>query len=129
MFTIEQIRNAHDQVKSGTDFPEYIQKIKKIGVISFVTWVKDSHTEYFGENDFTIQSSGMYDEKLISEVSNKLKFSEFLKEHQLGNTDYFQFCNDCAETGIEKWIVDLQEFTCKYYDRQGNEILKEVIPN
>jgi hypothetical protein len=28
MFTLEQIKQAHSQVKSGADFPRYIQTIK-----------------------------------------------------------------------------------------------------
>ena len=39
MFTVEQIESAHEKVKSGADFPHYIQEIKKIGVLSFETWV------------------------------------------------------------------------------------------
>ncbi len=52
MFTVTQIKEAHSKVKSGADFPKYIQEIKGFGVQSFVTFVNDSHTEYFGENDF-----------------------------------------------------------------------------
>lgn len=32
MFTIQQIKDAHSKVKSGADFPAYIQDIKKLGV-------------------------------------------------------------------------------------------------
>jgi hypothetical protein len=32
MFTIEQIKQAHNKVKSGADFPKYIQEIKKLGM-------------------------------------------------------------------------------------------------
>lgn len=32
MFTVEQIKTAHSKVKSGADFPAYIQDIKKLGV-------------------------------------------------------------------------------------------------
>lgn len=32
MFTVEQIEEAHSKVKSGTDFPNYIQEIKNLGV-------------------------------------------------------------------------------------------------
>lgn len=31
MFTIEQIKEAHSQLKSGADFPEYIREIKIFG--------------------------------------------------------------------------------------------------
>ncbi len=44
MFTIEEIEFAHAKIKSGADFPNYIQDIKKIGVVAFETWVSDSHT-------------------------------------------------------------------------------------
>lgn len=129
MFTITQIENAHSKVKSGADFPKYIQDIKKIGVLSFVTWVKDSRTEYFGVDSFSTQSTSKYAELNIAENSNKETFLKRLKIHQKGETDYFTFCKDCAENGIEKWVVDLKEMTCIYYDKTGTEILVEQIPS
>ena len=128
MFTIEQIEQAHANVKSGADFPAYIQKIKKLGVTGFETWVKDSHTDYLGENNFSISSKPKYAELTISPISDKENFITRLKEHQQGKTDYFAFCNDCAKTGIEKWVVSLSKMTCVYYDKSGNEILVEQIP-
>lgn len=128
MFTVEQIQAAHSQVKSGADFPKYIQEIKAMGVKGFVTWVKDSHTEYFGGNNFSIQSKSKYDELIISDQSNKENFISQLKVHQQGKTDYFTFCRDCAEWGIEKWVVNLDEMTCIYYDKKSNVILVEKIP-
>lgn len=128
MFTVEQIEQAHTNVKSGADFPAYIQKIKKLGVTGFETWVKDSHTDYFGENNFSISSKPKYAELTISPISDKENFITRLKEHQQGKTDYFAFCNDCAKTGIEKWVVSLSKMTCVYYDKSGNEILVEQIP-
>ena len=129
MFTVQQIEEAHKKVQSGADFPKYIQEIKGFGVQSFVTFVKDSHTEYFGENDFTTSSKPKYDDLAIAETTDSEKFKTQLKAHQQGKTDYFTFCKDCAETGIEKWIVDLNKMTCIYYDKSGNEILVEEIPN
>ncbi len=129
MFTIAQIHEAHDKVKSGADFPKYIQEIKNLGVIGFETFVVDSHTEYYGKDNFKTQSEAVYENLEINAISNKAEFVERLKIHQRGETDYFTFCNDCAETGIEKWIVSLVEMTCIYYDIDGNEILVEQIPS
>ena len=128
MFTIEQIKEAHSKVKSGADFPQYIQEIKILGVTAFETWVKDSHTEYFGVHNYRIASTPMYDDLVIIDSSDKTKFVHFLKIHQQGETDYFTFCQHCAETGIEKWFVCLDKMTCTYYDKAGNEILVEQIP-
>lgn len=114
MFTVNEIHEAHAKVKSGADFPKYIQEIKKMGVKSFETWVKDSHTNYFGANNFSTQSEAQYPDLSIQETSNKQEFARLLKIHQQGETDYFTFCNHCAETGIEKWIVDLDALTCTY---------------
>lgn len=129
MFTVEQIESAHSKVKTGADFPNYIKEIKELGVKSFETWVKDSHTEYFGENDFKTISESQYKDLAIADHSDQEKFIQQLKNHQRGETNYMKFCEDCAETGIEKWIVDLDQFTCIYYDKAGNEILKEEIPH
>jgi hypothetical protein len=32
MFTLEQIKSAHDKVQSGEDFPIYIQELIALGV-------------------------------------------------------------------------------------------------
>lgn len=128
MFTVEQIELAHSKVKSGSEFPKYIQEIKEIGVKEFITWVKDSHTEYFGDNAFQTSSKPKYEELTIADNSDKEMFSQYLKIHQKGETDYFTFCKHCAETGIEKWIVNLENMTCIYYNKAENEILVEIVP-
>ncbi|WP_394990841.1 DUF1398 domain-containing protein [Emticicia sp.] len=128
MFTIEQIEFAHSKIKSGAEFPKYIQEIKNIGVKAFETWVSDSHTEYFGESGFQTKSQPKYKDLTIADSSDKEKFIHYLKIHQQGEIDYFTFCKHCAETGIEKWLVILDKMTCTYYDKAENEILVEIVP-
>ena len=128
MFTVEQIEKAHSKIKSGAEFPKYIREIKEIGVTAFETWVADSHTEYFGKENFRTKSKPKYAEITIADSSDKNKFQEYLKIHQKGATDYFTFCKHCAETGIEKWIVNLDEMTCTYYDKAQTQILIEMVP-
>lgn len=128
MFTVQQIKEAHSKVKSGADFPKYIRDIKQLGVNAFETWVADSHTEYFGRDGYQTKSEPMYAKLDIAGKSDKEKFSNYLKIHQQGETDYTTFCRHCAETGIEKWFASLEEMTCTYYDLAGNKILVEQIP-
>lgn len=128
MFTLQQIEKAHENVRSGADFPQYIQDLIELGILSFETWVNDSHTEYLDKNGFSITSDAKYNELSIADSCNKDIFINRLKIHQKGETDYFTFCKDCAENGIEKWLVDLDKMTCIYYDKAGNEILVEQIP-
>ncbi len=128
MFTIQQIEAAHDKVKSGADFPEYIQEIKALGVTAFETWVIGSHTQYFGQDGYTTKSKPVYSDLQITDKSDARQFLEYLKMHQAGKTDYITFCSHCAETGIEKWYASLRDMTCTYYDKAGNIIHTEAIP-
>jgi uncharacterized protein YbcV (DUF1398 family) len=65
---------------------------------------------------------------IIADLVDAQKFKQGLKEHQQGKTDYPAFIALCAACGIEKWTVDLDEMSCVYYDKAGNEILAEEIP-
>lgn len=129
MFTVAQIEQAHERVKSGADFPQYIREIKAMGVTGFETWVKDSHTEYYGAGNYRVVSKAQYADLNIAVQSQPEQFARYLKIHQQGETDYYTFCTHCAETGIEKWIVSLEAMTCTYYDTEGKEILAEQIPS
>lgn len=128
MFTIDQILSAHSKVKSGADFPAYIQDLKKLGVTSYTTFVTDGHTEYFGDDDFKAASHPKYEILGISPNANADVFKSDLKAHQQGQSDYLTFCTQAAKSGVEKWTCDLIKMTCTYFDKDGNEILVEQIP-
>ena len=74
MFTIEQIKTAHSKVKSGADFPSYIQDLKQLGVTSYDSYVSDGHTNYFGENDFKITSPAKYETIAIANETDENQF-------------------------------------------------------
>ncbi|TRZ46475.1 phage envelope protein [Robertkochia solimangrovi] len=128
MFTLDEITAALAKVRSGKDFPEYIREIRKIGVIAFETRVKDNQTIYYGSDHYELFSPPLHEDLHIAAESNKESFLNNLKAHQSGETDYFRFCKDCARSGIEKWVVELRQLTCTYYDSDGNAIFCESIP-
>lgn len=127
-FTVEQIKAAHSKVKSGADFPAYIQDIKTLGVTRYETFVVDGHTEYYGGNGHRITSGPRYNAIAVAGRPDAEQFKTDLKAHQQGKTSYPAFCNDCAESGVEKWAVSISEMTCTYFDKRGKEILIEEIP-
>jgi uncharacterized protein YbcV (DUF1398 family) len=129
MFTVQQIKDAHSKTKTGADFPQYMQDIIALGVTSFETFVSDNHTDYYGKNNFKTSSEGRAEVLPISDNVNVDQFKLDLKTHQQGKTDYFTFLNDCAKSGIEKWVVVMEKMTCSYYDKSGNELVVEVIPS
>ena len=128
MFTVEQIKAAHSKVRSGADFPAYIQDIKKLGVTFYETFVIDGHTDYYGSDNYKTSSMARYEALTIATITNTGQFKVDLKAHQQGKTDYQTFISMCAGLGIEKWAVCINKMTCTYYDKAGNEILIEQIP-
>lgn len=128
MFTVDQIKIAHSKVKSGADFPAYIQDLKNLGVIQYETYVTDGHTDYHGENGYTASASGKYEPLEVAAHSNTSLFLADLKAHQQGHSDYLSFIQSCARYGVEKWIVSIEKMSCTYFDKAGNEMLIEQIP-
>lgn len=128
MLSLEDIKAAHAKVKSGADFPAYVQDLVKLGVTGYETFVSDGHVLYHTAAELQLQSLPKYESLLISDSSDAASFRAHLKNHQLGHSDYLTFCQQAAETGIEKWVVDTGEMSCTYYDKADNEILTERIP-
>ena len=129
MFTIEEIKTAHAKVKSGADFPSYIQEIKTLGVTHYEAYVSDGHIDYHGSDGYTATVPAKYEALIIAEITNGEEFKRELIAHQQGKTDFLTFIKMCATFGIEKWAICMDEMTCTYYDGSGNEILVENIPH
>lgn len=128
MFTVIQIKQIHSKVKSGADFPAYVQQLKGIGVLFYEHYVADGHTEYSGLDGYKTQSAPAYSLLEIAETSSIQSLTNSLRIHQNGETDYLTFCKHAAEAGIEKWTVDMINLTCTYFDKAGVNTLVENIP-
>ncbi len=127
MFTIQQIQESHARVKSGADFPQFIRELKAIGVKAYETYVKDGHSVYYDEENQSVASPPKYDDLEVADECNPNQFREYLELHQQGKTDYKMFCEHCAFTGIEYWLVDLGKMTCVYFAKEDVLVYEEVI--
>ncbi len=128
MFTVEQIKAAHSKVKSGADFPSYIQEIKSLGVTHYEAYVGDGHIDYHGDNNFVAKVPAKYEPLEIADTSKGEEFKAELAAHQQGKTDFLTFIKMCAAFGVERWAISMDKMTCTYYDKAGNQILVEKIP-
>ncbi|WP_426479079.1 DUF1398 domain-containing protein [Chryseobacterium sp. CBSDS_008] len=127
-FTIENIKAEHQKVKNGADFPQYIQAIKALGASHYKAYVSDGNTEYFNNENQSVQTGRKYDTLPISNTLNLENFKTKLRLHQQGGTDYMTFCKDCAENGINGWTMDLHAMTCNYFDQSESFVLTEKVP-
>jgi uncharacterized protein YbcV (DUF1398 family) len=128
MFTIEQIKAAHAKVKSGADFPGYIQEMKSLGIRSYEHFVADGHIQYYGDKKFSIAAKAKWAAMEVAAIGSVKKLQHSLAIHQQGKTSYPVFCQESASAGVKKWVVDTTKMTCIYYDRAGNQMLAETIP-
>lgn len=128
MFTSDQIKAAHSKVKTGADFPAYIKEIKSLGVTGYDTYVADGHVNYHGADGHSVTAPAKYETLTIADTYNGEEFTKELRAHQQGKTDYLTFINMCATTGIEKWAMDITQMTCTYYNKAGDKMLTEQIP-
>jgi len=128
MFTTAQLKTAHSKVKSGADFPCYIQEIKALGVTHYEAYVTDGKIDFHGPDGYSATVPAKYDRLAIADVTKPEEFKAELISHQQGKTDFLTFIKLCAIYGIEKWAVCMSQMTCTYYDKYGNEILVEKIP-
>lgn len=128
MFSLHQIKDASGKLKTGADFPAYVQDLLKIGVTEYVTFVTDGHTVFFGEEDFSIQSEDNFEPVEVAEETNREKFVQGLIEHQQGRLDFPGFCHLAAASGVARWMVDTNAKTCTYFNTAGEIVLSEHIP-
>ncbi|MCZ4222791.1 DUF1398 domain-containing protein [Pedobacter rhodius] len=129
MFNIEEIKAAELNIKTGADFPQFIKVIKGLGIVRNDVYVANGLSVYFDSEDYSAQvNPDGYPELVISDEPSSEKLNHALKNHQKGETDYFTFCKQAADAGVEKWVIDLEEMTCTYLDAEQNELVKENIP-
>ena len=128
MFTIEKIQVAEAKIKSGADFPNFIQEIKRMGVMRYDVFVINGMSIYYGSSDQVAQSAPIHEDLLIEQVADVVGLKDALKIHQNGATDYQTFCRQVAVAGVEKWIVDIESMIVTYLDTAGNEMVIEHIP-
>lgn len=127
-FTLEQIYEASKKVKSGAEFPQFIQDLQTIGVTHSTVYVSNGRTTYSGANGFELEGEPFYPTLTIKPNSSAAKLKHAITIHQQGQTDYPTFCIQAAEAGVEKWITDALKMTVSYLDKQGKELSVEPIP-
>lgn len=128
IFTKDQIHEAFKKVKSGADFPQLVQDLKSVGVIHYDNYVSDGRTTYFGKNDFVLEGEPKAPSIKVNVNSFVDKLKHSIAIHQQGQTDYPTFCKQAADAGVEKWTTHLVEMTVTYFNKQGDKLRVEPIP-
>ncbi len=128
MFTLQQLKVAHAKVRTGADFPRYVQEIKQLGLLRYEFMVADGSFVYYGSGGYKVSREASYASLVISPVASEDALRHTIAIHQQGQTDFVTFCRQAAEAGVEKWEIDTQSMLCTYFDVAGNRMVEEAIP-
>ena len=128
MFTLDQIHDAFAKVKSGADFPLFVQELKSLGITHYDNFVSDGSTVYYGLNNHTVHGNPKYAPLSINPLGSEEKLMKAISIHQKGETDYPTFCEHAADSGVEKWTTHMIDSTVTYFDQNGNKLVVEPIP-
>ncbi len=127
MFTLEQINEAHARLGSAKTFVEYVRALKALGVERYDSYLADGHSEYFGSGGYRVVSPAEHEVLAVAETSQRETFLEHLRRHEQRRTSYLEMSTGLAQSGIEKWTVDMGQMTMTFYDKAGTEMLIEQI--
>jgi uncharacterized protein YbcV (DUF1398 family) len=127
MFTLAQIHEIHDRLGTMERFPEYVRALSAIGVAKYDSYLTDGHSEYFAEDGRSVVSAAVYEVLAVNDVSDREKVVEHLGLHELGRTNYLEMSKGLADSGVEKWTVDMKAMTLTYVDTQGRALMTEAI--
>ncbi|HEY4618646.1 MAG TPA: DUF1398 family protein [Flavobacterium sp.] len=128
MFTLEQIKQAYDKVKTEADFAVYIQELIDLGIKGYDTFITDGRVVYYGDTDHEASTDIKYEQLSVAAVTNKERFIEYLVMHESGQTDYYTFCQQAAQCGIAKCRIDIIEMTCTYLNTEVDAVVIEKMP-
>jgi uncharacterized protein YbcV (DUF1398 family) len=127
MFTIEQIDDIHARLGSARTFTEYVQALKSLGVERYDSYLADGHSEYVGQDGYSVVSPPVHEILPVAETGQCEMFLEHLRRHERRETTYLEMSRGLAQSGIEKWTVDTARMTMTFYDKGGVEMLVERI--
>lgn len=126
-FYLESIKQAQKLYTDG-DFPKLIREYKTMGMVTNTYNIETGIVSYTNKYQKVIKDAGI---KVDIEIPGSSNYEEViigLKRNQKGESDFISFCKEVGKAGIYKWVVDLENMTCNYYDKQEKMIISERIP-
>jgi uncharacterized protein YbcV (DUF1398 family) len=126
-FSLENIFEAHAKF-TGVDFPKLIQEFKKMGMLTNAFNLQSGQVTYVHKLGEQIEVQRNAVDADINSTSSSEAAKDVLRRHQAGETDFVTFCREIAGAGVYKWVSNMDEMTCSYYDLNEQVVVVETIP-
>ena len=128
MLSSESFKNAKSNIQGRAGFPVYVESLKSLGISYYENFLEYGEAHFYSKNGYKSSIGKRYVGIDVAELSNTEQFLKHLYEYDEDKFDYLTFCKHCADAGVYKWIVSIDEMSCTYYDKSGKAIYKEGIP-
>ncbi|MBO1198701.1 DUF1398 family protein [Staphylococcus simiae] len=126
-FSLSAIEQAHQQY-TGVDFPKLFAAFKDMGMTYNTVNIQKGIATYIHPMEEDVIAESVKANSNIAGIADVKVVQDVLIRHQQGQTDFPTFCNEIAQAGIYKWLIDINQGTCTYLDLQDNAIVSEQIP-
>lgn len=126
-FSLESIHRAQN-LFTGPDFPKLVREYRKMGIVTNIYNIEIGLVIYENKNGKQIKDSGI---KVNFEIIPSAVYIDALlslQKNQKGESDFLSFCNEIGKAGIYKWVVNLENMTCNYYDKKETIVISENVP-
>jgi uncharacterized protein YbcV (DUF1398 family) len=127
VFTIEQIEELHGRFGRAETLADYVRSLAGIGVVRYVSYVTDGHSEYLGHDGHRVQSQPVHDQLAVAADCDRQAFLDHLRRHERDETSYLEMSRGLADSGVEGWTVDTHALTMTFHGRSGEVLLAEPI--
>ena len=128
-FTVENIKAIYSRPRTGADFPALIRELKGAGVTSYDHMIETGANVFHGCNGEALTLEKMGPPCPVSARPDVESLKRIISEHQRGLSNYPTLCRLVGEVGVEKWVCDLSAMTCSYFDKSGQQMHVELIPD
>ncbi|HTQ38184.1 MAG TPA: DUF1398 family protein [Pirellulales bacterium] len=128
-FTAENLKAIYSRPRTGADFPALIRELKSVGVTSYDHMIETGANVFHSKGGGVLTLEKMGPPHSVSARADLEALKRIISEHQRGLSDYPTLCRLVGEVGVEKWVCDLFAMTCSYFDKSGQKIHVELIPD
>ena len=90
--------------------------------------VQTGQVSYQASDGQVLTSTGYQATSPVAEQADQEQFVQILRNHQAGQTDFPTFCEETAQAGLYKWVIDLEQMTCSYLDLADQVVFVEAVP-
>lgn len=127
-FSAEAIREIYTRPRSGFNFPALVRELKAAGVASYEHVIETGANVFHSKDGAMLTLDKMGPPCPVSDQVDAESLRKIIAQHQQGLSDYPTFCRLAGNIGVARWVCDLSAMTCSYFDKSGNSMHVEAIP-